>query len=173
MARRLTLASSSVVYGLTVVLYHYVLTGGWPMVAILGRGPGGISFLPGYRLAWNILNAVVAVLGVSVVVVGIWAVSPRCHWGPGLIAAYLLAIIVHSAVSIARIALHPRSEVDRELWVAVPQCLLLLICLGLCISLVRWHRRLRNGAPTCRCGYNLTGNVSGVCPECGRAVSVQ
>jgi hypothetical protein len=25
--------------------------------------------------------------------------------------------------------------------------------------------------PTCcRCGYNLTGNVSGICPECGRKV---
>jgi hypothetical protein len=25
---------------------------------------------------------------------------------------------------------------------------------------------------TCRtCGYNLTGNVSGVCPECGKAVA--
>ena len=24
--------------------------------------------------------------------------------------------------------------------------------------------------PHCHCGYNLTGNVSGVCPECGTAV---
>jgi hypothetical protein len=25
----------------------------------------------------------------------------------------------------------------------------------------------------CRCGYNLTGNVSGVCPECGTPVTEQ
>lgn len=31
---------------------------------------------------------------------------------------------------------------------------------------VRRHRRRRKGL-CIRCGYNLTGNVSGVCPECG------
>lgn len=32
----------------------------------------------------------------------------------------------------------------------------------------RWRRRKRSG---CRqCGYNLTGNVSGRCPECGATV---
>ena len=31
----------------------------------------------------------------------------------------------------------------------------------------RWHRR-RHGL-CIRCGYNLEGNVSGVCPECGEA----
>ena len=31
-----------------------------------------------------------------------------------------------------------------------------------------WHRR-RNGL-CLRCGYNLEGNVSGVCPECGEAI---
>jgi enoyl-CoA hydratase/carnithine racemase len=31
--------------------------------------------------------------------------------------------------------------------------------------------RLRIGAPSCDgCGYNLTGNVSGRCPECGKVV---
>ncbi len=29
----------------------------------------------------------------------------------------------------------------------------------------RWHRRRHNCCV--RCGYNLTGNISGVCPECG------
>ncbi len=32
----------------------------------------------------------------------------------------------------------------------------------------RLRRRWRNELPGCRvCGYNLTGNVSGICPECG------
>jgi hypothetical protein len=36
-------------------------------------------------------------------------------------------------------------------------------------------RRWRHGRRGCcrKCGYDLTGNVSGVCPECGRAVAAQ
>lgn len=34
-----------------------------------------------------------------------------------------------------------------------------------------WMRRQRRALGGCRsCGYNLTGNVSGVCPECGTAI---
>ncbi|OWY71266.1 hypothetical protein B7486_11770 [cyanobacterium TDX16] len=33
-----------------------------------------------------------------------------------------------------------------------------------------WDRG-KSGEPLCRhCGYNLTGNVSGICPECGKAI---
>jgi hypothetical protein len=32
----------------------------------------------------------------------------------------------------------------------------------------RWHRRRRGSCVAC--GYNLTGNVSGVCPECGAEI---
>jgi hypothetical protein len=40
-------------------------------------------------------------------------------------------------------------------------------------SLLRWwRRRRRRRIGLCsRCGYELTGNVSGVCPECSRAVA--
>ena len=34
---------------------------------------------------------------------------------------------------------------------------------------LRRHRRRRKGL-CLKCGYNLTGNVSGVCPECGEAI---
>lgn len=34
---------------------------------------------------------------------------------------------------------------------------------------VRHRRRSRPGC--CACGYDLTGNVSGVCPECGKAIT--
>ena len=33
-------------------------------------------------------------------------------------------------------------------------------------GVVRWRRRRRAGC-CAKCGYNLTGNVSGRCPECG------
>lgn len=41
------------------------------------------------------------------------------------------------------------------------------------VSIAGWirTRRRRLRLPIChRCSYNLTGNVSGVCPECGTAV---
>lgn len=38
--------------------------------------------------------------------------------------------------------------------------------IGACLPAWMLHRRVREGLCV-RCGYNLTGNVSGVCPECG------
>jgi hypothetical protein len=32
-------------------------------------------------------------------------------------------------------------------------------------------RRLPDKTPRCDCGYNLTGNISGICPECGKALA--
>ena len=35
---------------------------------------------------------------------------------------------------------------------------------------VGWYNKRYPPAPRCRCGYNLTGNLSGTCPECGTAI---
>jgi hypothetical protein len=35
---------------------------------------------------------------------------------------------------------------------------------------LKWRVRLKNGRCT-SCGYNLTGNISGVCPECGKSAA--
>ena len=54
------------------------------------------------------------------------------------------------------------------LWVPV---LIFAACPGAafaCGSVRRWRRRRRGRC--LECGYNLTGNVSGVCPECGVSV---
>ena len=47
-----------------------------------------------------------------------------------------------------------------------------LFFIGFLVTFVRAYRRLRQlGLNICRyCGYNLTGNVSGVCPECGNKI---
>jgi hypothetical protein len=34
-----------------------------------------------------------------------------------------------------------------------------------------WTRKVPDPTPRCPCGYNLTGNISGICPECGRRIS--
>ena len=54
--------------------------------------------------------------------------------------------------------------------VKLPLCLVLLAVLLLAV-LLWWLDRKKYPPGHCpRCGYNLTGNESGVCPECGRAV---
>ncbi len=35
-------------------------------------------------------------------------------------------------------------------------------------SFLLWRRNRKLPEGHCNCGYNLTGNMSGVCPECGR-----
>ena len=58
--------------------------------------------------------------------------------------------------------------------VAVPDWFLMLMTALLPIRWIitaRKLRRLRKLGYFCRhCGYNLTGNVSGICPECGKQV---
>ncbi|GMU81861.1 MAG: hypothetical protein AMXMBFR47_17320 [Planctomycetota bacterium] len=53
----------------------------------------------------------------------------------------------------------------------IPAWAPLLTLFGLaCLFLIRWSKPTPN---TCRsCGYNLTGNVSGRCPECGSPLHV-
>ncbi len=52
---------------------------------------------------------------------------------------------------------------------ALAICLVIPPSLGIVRGPVRrWRRRKRNLCV--HCGYNLTGNTSGVCPECGTAV---
>ena len=56
-----------------------------------------------------------------------------------------------------------------DIWVVIPMW---LVCGGaVAVCAVVWWHALRVGKGHCRlCGYNLTGNTSGRCPECGRPV---
>jgi hypothetical protein len=56
-----------------------------------------------------------------------------------------------------------------------PASVVLYACAGALLGAALHRRRGRAirvpDAPLCgKCGYNLTGNVSGVCPECGTPV---
>lgn len=45
----------------------------------------------------------------------------------------------------------------------------LILSCALLLQTRAWRRRVRRGV-CLRCGYDLTGNISGVCPECGTRV---
>jgi hypothetical protein len=55
----------------------------------------------------------------------------------------------------------------------LPPCHFIAVFLGLFIwTTWAWVRKPRRPRGHCRsCGYDLTGNVSGVCPECGSATA--
>ena len=61
-------------------------------------------------------------------------------------------------------------------WDDSPMATTVVIVSGVCLwGLICWHSwwSARRAAPTddcLHCGYNLTGNVSRRCPECGREV---
>jgi hypothetical protein len=52
-------------------------------------------------------------------------------------------------------------------------CILVISTITYVVIIVRLHRRRRAffASGHCPCGYDLTGNVSGICPECGSPVS--
>jgi len=63
-------------------------------------------------------------------------------------------------------ALHTHVELIVPFWFAA--IISAALPAGRALRLIR--RRARMGRGVCRhCGYNLTANVSGVCPECGTA----
>lgn len=64
----------------------------------------------------------------------------------------------------------PRAGRVSDVWVAIPLWMLALLCGVTAFQMHYSDRRRPNGC--CRkCGYDLRGNASGVCPECGAAAS--
>jgi hypothetical protein len=54
-------------------------------------------------------------------------------------------------------------------WVILPMWIPFLT-FGGPTAFLFWRDRRRIPPGHCRCGYSLTGNTSGVCPECGEKV---
>lgn len=72
--------------------------------------------------------------------------------------------------SLPRISVERPAGLGSSTYISVPllTCLLLTLVIG---SYLFWRDRHRvSSGCWCRCGYNLTGNVSGYCPECGAVV---
>jgi hypothetical protein len=113
------------------------------------------------------------------------ALADRRKRGPGAItfhwAVTTVPFILGCALSITdfirRMELGSFSAIPGDyVWVAVSWAFVLLpVAIGaiLTVAIRVVDRRLSRFAPPghcSTCGYNLTGNVSGVCPECGTSV---
>jgi hypothetical protein len=95
--------------------------------------------------------------------------TPRGWWeGYGFSSATDYAVMTYSKPPSYGTAPFRLRRVEAPAWV-----LLILLVLFAAYPLraftrgpLRRHRRRKRGLCIC-CGYNLTGNVSGICPECG------
>jgi hypothetical protein len=80
-------------------------------------------------------------------------------------------VVVGVCLSIASSALFRALGVDRFGAMDISMC---IAAAGGLVSAIIVYRRLKRPSPPpgcCReCGYDLTGNVSGICPECGTPI---
>lgn len=90
------------------------------------------------------------------------------HWfrraAIAVVASYLALTLIDFGLNFFLSFSHPATMSFRIAWrlaeLATP-----LAIFGL---LSRWYAPVRIPPGHCqKCGYNLTGNISGVCPECG------
>lgn len=113
------------------------------------------------------------------------AISAALHWitrrpiprpiGPHALRAFLIvlasSLLSGAIMAVSRTALITGANVSP--WFGFYSCCLLALGPAIAVTtifeLIDDERRDRLGN-CAACGYDLTGNVSGVCPECGRTV---
>lgn len=104
------------------------------------------------------------------------------NWGIGLLVGqvYVQRGYVTAPLRPAFLYLHPPTtgtfaQLPQVLWesgtgVVLIPAWLPLGCLLLIINLLYVYHMRRRRNLECACGYDLTGNISGQCPECGTTV---
>ena len=123
-------------------------------------------------------------IAICLLIVLAWAASTQLT--VGLKTSYFSLLIADGDLGIARTFWNDRNRffwrwerASVAQWSAISASSVVILPLWLFLGLAAvptsffwWRSRPRRGH--CRkCGYDLTGNVSGRCPECGRAVSRQ
>ena len=87
---------------------------------------------------------------------------------------YLVAhLLIGGGFSVVDAFAGPSGNVGFEIvgvTILIAGLLVFVAALGNSVSFVLSGKQRRNGI-CAKCSYDLTGNTSGVCPECGRAIS--
>lgn len=85
-----------------------------------------------------------------------------------VVSALLIGGGVLVAIALERTFQLPRWKTGLSL---LPPFFVCFVLLRTAMRQYFWQELARRGKPICVCcGYNLTGNESGVCPECGSAI---
>ncbi|MDX2116178.1 MAG: hypothetical protein SFZ24_11260 [Planctomycetota bacterium] len=97
----------------------------------------------------------------------IWLVvhAFRRRW-PAFLVLALSVPVAFGAVEAVNIYFDKRNSM---LWFIASSYELLILGVGLVIALQPRHRR--RGLPCRRCRYDVTGNTTGLCPECGLIIN--
>ena len=96
------------------------------------------------------------------------------RWGAlGLAAAcfLLLFCVIGGCLNVPVFLIYGVGTVPTFLMAASATAAAAYICSRAVYSRLRWRLVEHLGSVCLRCDYNLTGNVSGVCPECGRVIA--
>ena len=83
----------------------------------------------------------------------------------GLLAAPILSFVIFPQLLLG-------DGSNRVVWAAAAAVYTAIFCTTLRLRWRRWTVRPLNSMLCESCGYNLTGNESGVCPECGTSTGV-
>lgn len=112
-----------------------------------------------------------AALSLIAGVLSVYTASRNAAWGAILLLiSVVYCVLLYILVSRSDAGFLDRIVMSRVLgfygWVVIS-----VLVLGAAIIAPWPVRRLRRNLGTCRtCGYNLRGNISGRCPECGTPV---
>lgn len=143
---------------------------GWTNVRVFPperRPPGPWLASPSIRGAAAVLRNLVLLMGATVCWGGLWIIplAPKARRGLGKVCAAAAAVVL-----IAWLLEPSRPAPWRSgALTVVPIAALFALALSACAALIPYKRPIAVGR-CLECGYNLTGNISGKCPECGTPV---
>ncbi len=94
--------------------------------------------------------------------------------GCGAVVGFIAGVVLNLGIllSLERMSAAAWGAVGEAIWTIVGIGIILATTVGGVVAALLLTKHRGNSYPECqKCRYNLTGNVSGVCPECGTAIA--
>jgi hypothetical protein len=123
-------------------------------------------FLAGFGIVATLIQLLVALLGWWMLKGPVTA-RPRLVAGSCIASALLFGPLYFLICVPAGVMLLWFDAFEKLLFIWVGSLPLWAMLLPVTLGRLHVWERIRRMRIFCRCGYDLTGNVSGVCPECG------